>query len=101
MKTTPITLDRPRSLRFDLNALVAVEDATGKALQDALTDRSMKSLRVILWAGLRHEDADLTLDDVGSFVDASALDVALEALRASLPGGGSENPTEAPNLPAA
>ncbi|MTV50090.1 hypothetical protein GJ688_14025 [Heliobacillus mobilis] len=69
-----ITLDKPRKLRYDLNALAELEDKLGVSLQE-LDQLAMgvKQLRVFLWAGLVHEDPGLSEIDVGAFVDLENL----------------------------
>jgi hypothetical protein len=65
-----INLDKPRSLRFDLNAMAAYEDTTGKsafAIGDNLT---ATSIRALLWSCLIHEDDKLKVEDVGSLIHA-------------------------------
>lgn len=100
MKTTTIELDKPRTLRFDLNALCAIEDATGKSLSQAVSN-TMSSIRLMLWAGLKHEDPGLTLEQVGAMInpaDAGLMEAVTNAFKDSLPdsGGGSENPPAPP-----
>lgn len=63
-----INLDKPRNLRFDLNAMSAYEEVTGKSAFNIGDDISAKSIRALLWASLIHEDDQLTLDDVGSMI---------------------------------
>ena len=73
-KTRPsvkITLDKDRTLLFNLNAMVSFEEATGKNLMDGTfdsKDMSLRDLRAILWACLIHEDETLTEREVGSFI---------------------------------
>lgn len=76
-KTKPgvkITLDKVRTLKLDLNAMAAFEEATGKSLTDgSFKSRNMspKNLRAMLWACLVHEDDTLTEQQVGSMVTVS------------------------------
>jgi hypothetical protein len=67
-----IELDRPRQLRYDVNAVAAVEDELGLGLVALVKpDRiGYQVLRVLLWGGLRHEDATLTVDDAGDLVQS-------------------------------
>lgn len=63
-------LDKKRHLRFDLNAFAELEevyDSVDDALK-AMEKGRLKAVRAVLWAGLVHEDEDLTLKDVGRFV---------------------------------
>lgn len=63
-----IFLDRERNLKFDLNALEIIEEMSGVSLDKAVETMNMKTLKVLLYSGLVHEDADLTLEKVGSMV---------------------------------
>lgn len=65
-----IELDKPRHLQFDLNAMVAYEEATGKNIFNGIDMQNLgaKELRALLWACLLHEDKDLTIEQVGSWV---------------------------------
>jgi len=69
-KTVTIELDKARNLRYGMNALVKVEELTGKSIIKLdLENLSMKDLRTILFAGLYHEDRDLTPEKVGELID--------------------------------
>ena len=62
----PIELDKQRNLKYTGKAFRLIEQQTGK---NALTgeiwqEMNMGILATVLWAGLAHEDKDLTLDDV-------------------------------------
>jgi hypothetical protein len=65
--TTPITIDfgnRQRTLRFDIEAQLALEGQLGKTTREIMADLAMLSfsaLLVCLWAGLKHEDRALTV----------------------------------------
>lgn len=66
-----ITLDKERILKFDLNAMVAFEEATGKSLMDGTFESSkmsIRDLRAMLFACLLHEDDALTEKQVGSLI---------------------------------
>jgi len=61
-----IELDRPRTLRYGINALAKVEDITGKSIMSLdLNNVGIKDLLAIIYAGLYHEDKTLTLEAVG------------------------------------
>ncbi|MBC9785502.1 hypothetical protein H1S01_13425 [Heliobacterium chlorum] len=65
-----IDLDRPRKLRYTLNALAEIEDKLGVTVTKlSEVTLGIKSIRTFLWAGLIHEDANLNEKDVGSWVD--------------------------------
>jgi len=69
-KSVTIELDKARNLRYGLNALIKVEELTGKTITKLdLENISMKDLRTILYAGLYHEDKDLTPEKVGELID--------------------------------
>lgn len=67
---TPIQLDKMRNLRFGMKAFSKIEDALDKPLAkidlNALTQRQ---LATFVWAGLEHEDKDLTPDIVMDLID--------------------------------
>lgn len=64
-----------RTLVFDLNAMAELEDRYG-SVDEAfaqLDKNSIKAIRCILWAGLIHEDPELTEQKVGSLIDMQYL----------------------------
>ena len=69
-KTVTIELDKARNLRYGMNALVKIEELTGKPITKLdLESISMKDLRIIVYAGLCHEDKELTLESAGDLID--------------------------------
>ena len=74
-----IVLDKERHLRLTLNALVDFQSATGKDLRDPQVIEALSAnmgfadMRALLWACLRWEDRELTLDRVGDLVDLTNL----------------------------
>lgn len=65
-----INRDKPRTLRYGINALVKVEDLTGKNITALdLSHVGIKDLLIIVYAGLCHEDKTLTLEKVGDLID--------------------------------
>ncbi|MFI3167137.1 MAG: hypothetical protein R3Y32_03365 [Bacillota bacterium] len=69
-KGVSIQLDKIRMLRYGINALVIVEELTGRAITKLdLKNISIKDLRTIVYAGLSHEDKDLTPESVGEIID--------------------------------
>lgn len=82
VKKVQVELDRPRTIKFDLNAFIELEEMYG-SIDGALKEMekgSIKAVRAILWAGLIHEDESLTLKQVGSMVDMDNLPRITEAL---------------------
>ena len=70
-KGITITLDKPRTLRYGMNALAKIEDITGKTLMSLdLNNVGIKDLLAIVYAGLCHEDKSLTLE-VGDALTAA------------------------------
>jgi len=91
---------RVRHLRYDFNALVALEEVLGSPMSEVgnLVSGSvrLKDLRAIIWAGLLHEDRDITEEDVGNWIDLNKLgdiaDKVREAFELMMPSaGGSKN----------
>jgi hypothetical protein len=70
-----IMLDKERTLLLDLNAFAELEEvyeSVDDAL-DGLQKGKIKAVRAILWAGLVHEDEELTQKDVGKLIGFSNL----------------------------
>jgi hypothetical protein len=64
----PITLDRDRQLRFDIEALADLKKLTGKSLLALISEMQagdVVALRDCLWAGLKHEDRSLDNQTTG------------------------------------
>lgn len=69
-KGISINLDKPRTLRYGINALAKIEDITGRPITALDLNRvGIKDLLVIVYAGLYHEDKDLTVEQVGNIID--------------------------------
>jgi hypothetical protein len=73
-RKTPVELDKPRTLLFDLEALEDLETqlgdkAFGAILQD-LAAMGIRSLQAALLTGLRHEDPTLTRNLVRKLLQA-------------------------------
>lgn len=69
----PIELDRPRRLRFDVNALADLEIALGgQSLSEVFSgEMRIATIRALLWAGLRHEDRGITIERAGALLQKS------------------------------
>jgi hypothetical protein len=63
-----INLDKPRQMIFDLNAMAAFEESTGKSAFDIGKSVTATNIRALLWATLMHEDDTLTIKDVGKMI---------------------------------
>ena len=88
MDGNTVTLElggRARRLKYDLNAIAEIGERLGitvrlSNLGGDLLERELplKAVRTILWAGLVHEDPDLTEEKVGSWVDQDNLQEVME-----------------------
>jgi len=74
-----------RSLRFDFNALCALEEESdisileiGKTLEAG--SFKISTIRTILRAGLLHDNPKLTLHEVGAMIDLASLPTIMEAV---------------------
>lgn len=81
-KLIPIQLDKERHLKFDLNAFAELEELYGdiNTAFEAMQRGSIKAIRAMLWAGLVHEDKNLTLEQVGSMIDMSNINEVVSAI---------------------
>lgn len=71
-KLVTVMLDKERTLKFNLNALILAEKITGKKLASLGQDANgfdLEFLRGMLFAGLTHEDKVITLEEVGDMID--------------------------------
>jgi hypothetical protein len=71
--TTPIELDKPRNLRFGIQDCIDMENMLGLSLGEVvhrLGTVSITVMRGALWAGLKHEEPDLTLQAAGDLLEA-------------------------------
>lgn len=78
----PYELDKMRNLRYSLRALSLIEENIGIPLARLdVNSISIKHLSIMIWAGLYHEDKDLTPDMVMDLIDDySDMDKANEAM---------------------
>jgi len=70
-KPIPITLDKERTLVYDFNAFIDLEDIYDdvSVVFDKLQKFNLRATRDMLWAGLRHEDESLTPRQVGKWLN--------------------------------
>lgn len=108
-RSVPITLldGKPRHLYLGFNALTTLVKKLGvdiMDLQSALKGlqgaEMLETARAVLWAGLIHEDAALTLDDAGDLIDFGKVEelmaAILKALELSFKSGGELKNAEKP-----
>jgi hypothetical protein len=77
-----ITLDKVRTIVYDLNAFAELEEQFG-TIEEAmrlLEAGKLKAVIAILWAGLVHEDETLTPKKVGSLVGINDIEMIADAL---------------------
>jgi len=72
-KLVEITLDKKRNLLFNYGAMQIFENAVGKSFQKFLSSISTTGITIddttaLLFAGLKHEDKNLTLEKCESFI---------------------------------
>lgn len=73
---------KERSLVFTLNALDEYEELTGRnALQENIFQNiSAKETKALLYAVIKQDDPDITIDDIGKMVSVSNFEEVLTAL---------------------
>jgi hypothetical protein len=65
-----VDLDKKRKLKYDLNSLAEIEDKLGVTIAKlGEVEMGAKQIRVFLWAGLIHEDENITEREVGGLVN--------------------------------
>lgn len=90
VKRKPVTIilsdGKERHLKYTLNALVEIEDKYGTvdAGFELLDKGSIKAARFILWAGLIHEDPELTEIEVGSLMDMAYMQELMQTMSSAM-----------------
>jgi len=77
-----------RKLRYTLNSFALIEEKYGtidKAME-ILKSGSIAAIRFVLWAGLIHEDENLSEHYVGSQIDLSDLEDIAEKMNKAMMG---------------
>lgn len=75
-KKVQITLDKERTLAYPIMSLIRLKKEHGIELKDLADEAKAQDMEIILaviWAGLIHEDKELTLEDVGYMIDVTEL----------------------------
>lgn len=66
----PIQLDKMRNFRYGMKALSLIEKTLGKPISKIdMENLTMEDAAVMIWAGLVHEDPELTPEKVMDLVD--------------------------------
>jgi hypothetical protein len=68
--------DRPRHLKYDINAIADIERETKTGITALLQQERLgfDSIRILLWGGLKHEDRTLTVEKVGDLIQNYMVD---------------------------
>lgn len=67
---TPVKLDKTRNFRYGMKALNIIEKVLKKNLATLnFEEMSIEETATIIWAGLVHEDKELTVDKVMDLID--------------------------------
>ena len=89
VKKITIDLDKPRTLLFDMNAFIALEEIYGSVedAMKAMSQKKMKPMRSFLWAGLIHEDESLTEKQVGALITMDNMEELIAKLTSAVQKG--------------
>ena len=95
--------ERTYTLRFGVNALIALQDELGQSL-DQLVKRvqgdsmavSLRDLRVMLWSGLVTHHAGITLAQAGEIIDDAGMEVVAKALNEAVQASSVQEPSGNP-----
>lgn len=70
LQYTPIKLDKVRNLRYGMSALMIIEDELKMPISKIdFNNMTIRTLGIILAAGLKHEQADITGEQVINLID--------------------------------
>lgn len=89
----PIQLDKARNFRYGMKAISLIEKKFKKPVSQIDMDNlTMEDTATIIWAGLQHEDKDLTPDKVMDLIDQySNINSVLEAMSEAFQGAFGKN----------
>lgn len=66
----PIQLDKSRNFKYGMKAISLVEKKLKKPMSKVdFNEITMEDAAILIWAGLQHEDRDLTPDKVMDLID--------------------------------
>ena len=85
MSMYPFELDKPRNFKFGMRAFDLIENKLKiKISRFNPENLTIKETSIVIWAGLQHEDKDLTPDKVLDLIDdhSSYTDIMLELSKA-------------------
>lgn len=99
MSYTPVELDKVRNFRYGMKAISIIEKKFKKPIAKVDFDNlTMEDTATIIWAGLVHEDKNLTVEKVMDLIDEKGnlqqvMQVMSEAMSAAF-GGKEEGKNE-------
>ena len=99
MSYTPVELDKVRNFRYGMKAISIIEKKFKKPFAKVDFDNlTMEDTATIIWAGLVHEDKNLTVEKVMDLIDEKGnlqqvMQVMSEAMSAAF-GGKEEGKNE-------
>ncbi|PFW43801.1 hypothetical protein [Priestia megaterium] len=80
------------TLRYDLNALVELEDKLGVPLSEMGNIQiTIKNVRSMLWAGVIHQEPEITEREVGSYVGMENMEEVQKAISTAFSGVQAKN----------
>ncbi|MDK0636891.1 hypothetical protein P5F55_14005 [Clostridium perfringens] len=85
-KVVTIELDKERHLYYTLNSLELIEKLIGTSIDKLGENMNMSTLKVLLYAGLKHEDKNITVDEVGELVGFEDIEKVSEAINEAFKG---------------
>jgi hypothetical protein len=73
---------QPMKVVYDLNAFADLEETYGTVndAMEALSSGSIKTIRTLLWVGLRSFNPDITEREVGALIGMSGIEAVSEAI---------------------
>ena len=71
MREHILELDRPRKLKFGFKAIRLIREHFGEKDVSDLLNMKVDEMPIIAWAGLIHEDPNLTIEKVEDLLDSS------------------------------
>ena len=99
---TPVKLDKTRNFRYNMRALTLIEKAFKKNIAAIdFGNLTIEETMTIVWAGLVHEDKELTIDGLIEIIDNEGIKLAdivsamTDAISDAFGEGGEENPKPA------
>lgn len=99
MSYTPVELDKVRNFRYGMKAISTIEKKFKKPISKVdFENMTMEDTATIIWAGLVHEDKNLTVEKVMDLIDEKGnlqqvMQVVSEAMSAAF-GGKEEGKNE-------